>query len=269
MQDNVAAPAGEAAPLTNSEPASAPAPVEAPAAPALTPAQVAEYLGTTPDMLEQYQKFTNGNGGFDKAFANMKKALNTRQADIQNQPALQSQPLAPPQMQGMENPPTAPLPQQPAPQPIAGGITQEEFAIQQYFTSLAGQDQYKNIADQMRSGEVLKEMAKFDIQPMVNGVFNDQKVRNFLDLYSKSVPAAEPAAPVTNTPTVEYVQVPETITTMEEAMKVLQQDQQMRALGQPGHPRAKEANEFFDGVLNAQQSRGKRVHKPLDQPQAK
>lgn len=266
MDNNVAAPNGEAAPLTNTEQASAPVPAETSATPALTPAQVAEYLGTTPDMLEQYQKFTSGNGGFDKAFANMKKALNTRQADLQPQAQIhQPNPLT----DVSQAPQPMVQPQQSAPQPIQGGITQEEFAIQQYFTSLAGQEQYRNIAEQMRSGEVLKEMAKFDIQPMVNGVFNDQKVRNFLDLYSKSVPAAEPAAPVTNTPTVEYVQVPETITTMAEAMKVLQQDQQMRALGQPGHPRAKEANEFFDGVLNAQQSRGKREHKTLEQPQAK
>lgn len=254
--NNVAAPQGEAAPLTiNPDPAAASTPETAAPAP--------EPVFTNEQALE-IKAFLDNHGGLEK----VKKNLSMRQADMQPQPQLQ--PLANSPMQGMENPTMAPLPQQkPAPQPIQGGITQEEFAIQQYFTSLAGQEQYKNIADQMRSGEVLKEMAKFDIQPMVNGIFNDQKVRDFLDLYSKSVPAVEPAAPLTNTPTVDYVEIPETITTMEEAMKVLKQDQQLRAQGKAGHPRAAEANQFFDGVLSLQQNRSRKEHKTIDPNQAK
>lgn len=253
--ENVAAPQGEAAPLTpNAE--SAPVASEAPATTEPAP------IFTNEQALE-IKNFLDNHGGLEK----VKKNLSMRQADMQVQ-AQVAQP-SPLNDSISQQPPVMAQPQQPAPQPIQGGMTQEEFAIQQYFTSLAGQDQYKNIADQMRSGEVLKEMAKFDIQPMVNGVFNDQKVRNFLDLYSKSVPATEPTAPLTNTPTVEYVEVPETISTMDQAMQILKQDQELKAQGKAGHPRVKEANEFFDGVLNLQQNRGKREHKTLEQSSTK
>lgn len=264
MNDNVAAPAttGEAAPLTNVD-APAAAPASTPEAPAITAEQVAQFLGTSTKTLKSYQDFVGNNGGWDKGLAAYKKAISGRQAD----PNAQTQMVmgGPVNQDGTTNDIYVPQSQPaPRPQPIHGGITPEEFMTQQYFNSLAAQDQYKNIAEQMRSGEVLKEMAKFDIQPMVNGQFNDQKVRNFLDLYSKSMPAPEPTAPVTNTPTVEYVQVGEQITNMNEAMAVLKQDQELRAKGQPGHPMAKQANEFFDGVLNAQQRAGRREHKTLE-----
>lgn len=248
-ENNVAAPApaGEAAPLTTNP---------EPAAPA-TPAPEAVF---TPEQAQEIKAFFDNNGGFEK----VKKNLTMRQSDIQPQ-AQVPQPSPLNDNIAQQPPVTAQQPQQPAPQPIQGGMTQEEFAIQQYFTSLAGQEQYKGISNQMLSGEVLKEMAKFDIQPMVNGVFNDRKVRDFLDLYAKSQPAPEPAAPVTNTPTVEYVQTGETITNINEAMRVLAQDQQLRSQGLPGHPKAKEANEFFDGTMNSYQNKGKREHTTLDQ----
>lgn len=263
MQDNAAAPAnpGEAAPLNNVDTPAAPAaPASTPEAPALTAEQVAQFLGTTPETLKSYQDFVGNNGGWDKSLNAYKKAISGRQAD----PAPQAQIQTPSSLNDsitQQQPVTA---QPPAPKPIEGGITPEEFMTQQYFNSLASQEQYKNIAEQMRSGEVLKEMAKFDIQPMINGQFNDQKVRNFLDLYSKSVPAPTPSTPVTNTPTVEYVQVGESITNMNEAMAVLKQDQELRAQGLQGHPMAKQANEFFDGALNAHQKRGQVQHKALD-----
>lgn len=260
MQDNVAAPAptGEAAPLNNVE-ATAPTPAPAPETPAITAEQVAQFLGTSPETLKSYQDFVGNNGGWDKSLSAYKKAISGRQAD----PAPQAQIQVPDPLNDSITQQQS-VTQQPTLKPIEGGITPEEFMTQQYFNNLASQEQYKNIAGQMRSGEVLREMAKFDIQPMVNGQFNDQKVRNFLDLYAKSMPAPEPATPVTSTPTVEYVQVGEQITNMNEAMAVLKQDQELRANGQPGHPMAKQANEFFDGVLNANQNRGRRDHKTLD-----
>lgn len=261
MQNDVAAPApvGEAAPLNNVD-APATAPASTPEAPALTAEQVAEFLGTSPETLKSYQDFVSNNGGWDKSLNAYKRIISNRQPAAQAQAQI-NQPT--PLNDGIAQQP--PVSTQPATPPkVEGGITPEEFMTQQYFNSLASQEQYKNIAEQMRSGEVLKEMAKFDIQPMVNGQFNDAKVRNFLDLYSKSVPAPEPSAPVTATPTVEYVQVGETISNMNEAMAVLKQDQELRANGQPGHPMAKQANEFFDNVLNANQKRGRVEHKTLD-----
>lgn len=258
MENDAVAPAvmPEATPSTTPEPA-APAP-----APALTSAQVAEYLGTTPEMLDQYQKFYSNNGGFDKTFANMKKALTTRQADMPQ-----------PQVQAPAPSPVNDFPQQPQPaaqpQRFTGGISQEEFAIQQYFESLAGQEQYANIADQIRSGAILKEMAKFDITPMIDGRFNSQKITDFLNMYSKTVPAVPTETPVTTTPTVDYVQVGETINSMDAAMRVLKQDQELRALGQAGHPMAAEANKFFDQVLNTNQNRGRVEHTTLAEAKKK
>lgn len=252
MDENAVAPApaGEATPLnTNPEP-TPPAAAE----PTAEPAQ--------PFSIEEAQAiktFLDSNGGFEK----VKKNLTARQADIQAQAQLQTP--SPLNDAIAQQPSVTAQPQQAATQPIQGGMTQEEFAVQQYFTALASQEAYKGISDQMLSGEVLKEMAKFDIRPMINGVFNDRKVRDFLDLYAKSQPAPEPSTPVTNTPTVEYVQTGETITNLQEAMNVLAQDRQLKAQGLAGHPKAKEANEFFDGAMNTYQNRGKREHKTLDQ----
>lgn len=263
MQDNnVAAPAstGEAAPLNPVEAPQAPATTEGATAPTLTNEDVAKFLGMSPETLAGYQNMAENNGGWDKGLSTYKKAISGRQADPMAQAPI-------PQPAPMNDNPALQVTSQPepTPQPVQGGITAEEFLIRQYFDSLASQDQYKNIAEQMRSGEVLKEMAKFDIQPMVNGQFNDAKVRNFLGLYSKSMPAPEPTAPVTPTPTVEYVQVGETITNTSQAMAVLAQDAQLRAAGKEGHPMAKEANEFFDQAYTRQNQRGKTTHMTLDE----
>lgn len=259
MNDNVAAPenTGEAAPLNNVESTASTTDTTPEAkAPELTADQVAKFLGTNTETLEAYQKFVSNNGGWDKSLSAYRKAIASRTpaADATNHDAQVQAPAA-------AEPPVAPA----QPQPIKGGMSTEEFILQQYFESLSKVEEYKGIAQQVRSGEVLKEMTKFGIKPMVNGQFNDTQVREFLTLYAKSMPAPEPAAPVTNTPTVEFVQVGEAITNMNEAMQVLAQDRELRAQGLAGHPRAKEANEFFDNTLNANQNRGRVEHHTLDQ----
>lgn len=254
MDENVAAPAptGEAAPLTtNPEPAVL-------ATPAL-PNESAQPQPFTLEEAHAIKSFLDSNGGFEK----VKKNLTARQADIQAQMRSQ-QPLPEPMMQQ----PHAPVPE-PATQRIKGGITPDEFMTQQYFEHLSRQEQYNNIADQISSGSILKEMSKFNIQPMINGQFNTEGIKNFLDLYAKTVPATPAQDAITPTPTVDYVQVGETINSMNDAMRVLQQDQQMRAQGLPGHPMAKQANEFFDGVLNANQNRGKVEHTTLEEARKK
>lgn len=258
MDENVAAPAptGEAAPSTTNT---------------TGPSSSIDVKGEnmaqpifTPEEAKQIKDFFDNNGGFEK----VKKNLTMRQADLQPQPQAQTQAQPPTTTPDAQLDPNAatPQPQQPAQKPIQGGITAEEFMIQQYFQNLAQQETYVSIKEQMTNGEVLKQMAKFNIQPMINGQFNDRQVRDFLDMYAKTVPAEPAQAPVTTTPTVEYVQVGETITTMQEAMAVLAQDQQLRGMGQAGHPMAKQANEFFDNHMNGYQNRGKREHKPLDVP---
>lgn len=261
MQDNVAAPAsvGEAAPL-DANTNTAPAPTDASAQPELTAEQVATFLGTTPETLKSYQDFVSNNGGWEKGLNTYKRIIAARQ------------PVAPAQPQPVDPAATVPTnvptqPQQPAQPAFTGGISTEEFMTQQYFESLSQREEYATVANQIRSGEVLKEMAKFNIQPMINGRINSEGIKNFMDLYAKTVPPAPAQAPVTPTPTVEYVQVSggDNITTMNEAMAVLAQDRELRAMGREGHPLAKAANEFFDNALNAQQNRGKVTHKTLDE----
>lgn len=264
MDKDVAAPAnGEAAPLNNVEaPAAAPAqkPEGEPAAPAITAEQVAQFLGTTPDTLKDYQTYMDNNGGFDKAFANTKKVLSGRNAgaDAANQTQMQ--------MQAQTPPATTEAPAQPAPQPkVEGGFTAQEFMVQQYFQNLSQQDRYASIKDEISNGEVLKVMQQFNIQPMIGDQFNNQQVTAFLDMYAKTKPAPAAQAPVTSTPTAEFTQIAgETITSMDQAMIVLKEDQAARAAGLAGHPLAKQANEFFDNALNAHQNRGKREHKALE-----
>ena len=267
MDENAAAPAttGEAAPLTPNTEATAPA--TAPAeAPIFTQEQALEI-----------KTFLDNNGGLEK----VKKNLTMRQADqaqVQAQPQPQPQPQ--PQVTIAQGGPVNadgmaldvqlhPQPQQPASQPFKGGISTEEFMTQQYFESLSKREEYATVADQIRSGEVLKEMAKFNIQPMINGRINSEGIKDFMDLYAKTVPPAPAEAPVTATPTVEYVQVGETITNMNDAMQVLSQDRQLRQQGQAGHPMAEQAFNFFHQTLNAQQNRGKVTHTTLAEAKKK
>lgn len=259
--DNDAAAAAPQAPegapsTTNPEPATPPqAPAEAPA---ITAEQVAQFLGTTPEKIGEFTRFTEANGKFDKVFTNMKQAISGRQADAQPQVQAPQQPAELPQQ-----------PQQPAQPQVQGGFSTQEFITQQYFESLANRDAYANIADDIRSGAVIKEMAKFGINPLLGDQFNNKQVTDFLDLYSKTRPAVTPSTPITTTPTVEYVNNGETITNMNQAMAILQQDQQLRAQGKEGHPMAAEANKFFDQTLTANQNRGKTEHTTLAEAQAK
>lgn len=223
-----AAPASEATPTTN--PAPAAQPTEAPQAPAAPTANIPA------DQIEAFNKFVDSNGGFEKAFAKLRTDVSTpapQPAQAPEQPAQVEQPAEPQTTQQIP----------------MGYITQEEFAAQQYFASLAAEPDYAPVADQIRNGSVLKEMAKFGIQPMHNGAINDKQVRDFLNLYAKTVPTPAPTAPVTNTPTVEYVNVGEQITSRDDAMRILEQNRTLKN-GVAPHPQTEAAKEFLKGYFN-------------------
>ena len=203
---------------------------QAPAAPATPTADIPA------DQIETFNKFISANGGFDKAFSKLKN-------DVSNpQPAKQPEVQRPVQAQEQ--------PVQQAQQIPQGYITQEEFAVQQYFNSLAREDQYAPIADKINSGEVFTEMAKFGIKPAQNGMFNDGQVREFLGLLAKTVPAQAPAQPITNTPTVDYYEVGDKITNQEQALNVIRQNITLKAKGLAEHPRTKEAKEFLSNSFS-------------------
>lgn len=225
-----AAPASEATPTTN--PAPAAQPTEAPQAPATPTANIPA------DQIEAFNKFVDSNGGFEKAFAKLRTDVSTPAPQPAQAP---EQPQAPAEQQPVEPQPAQKIP--------VGYITQEELIAQQYFTSLAADPDYAPVADQIRSGEVLKEMAKFGIRPMQGGAINDKQVRDFLNLYAKTVPTPAPTAPVTNTPTVEYVNVGDQITSRDDAMRILEQNRTLKP-GVAPHPQTDAAKEFLKGYFN-------------------
>ena len=229
-----AAPASEATPTTN------PAPAEAPAAPA--PQGPEALVADIPvDQIEAFNKFVNSNGGFQKAFAKLRNDVSTPA------PAPAPQPVQQPAQQPVQQPvqPAAPVEQK---VPL-GYITREEYDAQRYFRDLSEEPEYAPIAEQVRNGAVLKEMAKFGIKPMKDGMFNDQQIRDFLGLYAKTVPTQAPTAPVTNTPTVDYVNVGEQITNRDDAMKILSQNRTLKP-GVAPHPQTEAAKEFLKGYFN-------------------
>lgn len=221
--------ASEATPTTNPTPEAQP--TEAPQA------QAAPMANIPADQIEAFNKFVDANGGFDKAFAKLRTDVSTPAPAQPEQPA---QPAREPVQQSA---------QQQAPNIPSGYITPEEFTAQQYFASLASEPDYAPIADQVKSGAVLKEMAKFGIRPMQDGAINDKQVRDFLNLYAKTVPAQAPSAPVTNTPTVDYINVGEQISSRDDAMRILEQNRTLKP-GIAPHPQTEAAKEFLKGYFN-------------------
>lgn len=212
------APESEATPInTNPEP-------QAPAAP--------DMHGFTSDQLAEMQKFFAANGGFDK----IKSRISNPEPKVET-PA-QPEPVAPQQPTRIEPVYRAP----------AGSITAEEFLAKQYFGSLAQEEKYASISNEIANGDVLKEMASFNIQPLnKDGSINDQMVRRYLDLKAQTVPAKQTGAmpEASAAPTVDYVPVGEKIDTLDQAFAVLRQDAQLKMSGQAGHPQIAKAEEFI------------------------
>lgn len=219
------APASEALP-TNPNPAP-----EAPAAPAGPVADIPS------DQIEAFNKFVNANGGFERAFAKLRTDVST--------PAPQPQPAQPAQPVQQPVQPVAPA-EKTTPK---GFITREELDAQWYFKNLSEEPQYAAISEQVRSGSVLKEMAKFGIRPIVDGLVNDDQVREFLNLYAKTVPTPAPSTPVTTTPTVDYINVGEQVTNRDDAIAIISQNRTLKP-GMAPHPQTEAAKEFLKGYFN-------------------
>ena len=232
-----ATPASEATPTTNPAPeaVSAPAP-EAPAAPAMPTADIPA------DQIEAFNKFINANGGFQKAFAKLKTDVSTPA----QQPAQQQQPVQP---QEQEYRPQEQY-QQPS-IPPDGFLSPEEENLRRYFEGLSSKPEYAPIADKIMNGDAIREMTKLGIRPMVNGFYNDRKIRDFLDIYAKTVPTPVPSAPVTTTPTVDYVNVGEQITSRDDAIAIINQNRTLKP-GIAQHPQTEAAKEYLKKYFNGE-----------------
>lgn len=214
------APETEAAPQnTNPEPAQVPAP---------------NLHGFTEEQLAEMEKFYSANGGYEKAFGKVKSAISN--------PVKPAEPAAKPAEAPAQQPQSQP--EAPAYKAPEGSISPQEFLAHQYFKGLSQDPKYAGISEQIANGDILKEMAAFNIQALnQDGSLNDGMVRKFLDLKAQTVPAkptaAEPDASAA--PTVSYVNVGDKIENIDQAYQVIMQ---------PNHPKSKEAEEFIKNHLN-------------------
>ncbi len=215
------------------------APAAAPAESVATPnnnSTQPDMYGFTSEQLADMKKFFDNNGGYDKVKS---RISNPTPAPVQEQKPVE---------------PERPVePEKPAYRAPAGSITPQEFLAQQYFGALSREEKYANIAKEVESGAVLRDMAEFNIHPLnEDGSLNDAMVRKFLDFKAQTVAAKQSSAmpEAGSAPTVDYIPVDGDIKDMRQAMAILQQDSAYRSAGQAGHPSAKQAEEFMRSALN-------------------
>lgn len=211
----------------------------APAEP--TKEQLSKALGMSVEQLEAFNRFTSNNGGFDKVFDKMKQTITNPQKPEQTQVEQPTQSVQP--AQSVEQ--TQPKQEYKMPE---GYVSQAELNTRRYFNDLAGSDEYKNIAGEIRDGSILKTLASFDVT--INddhGNINDAKIRNFLSLYAKTKPAIQPAeAEGSGAPTVNLVETGENgeVTSKEMAENIVRQNIELKQMGKT-HPSIDKALEFL------------------------
>lgn len=217
-------------------------PVQAAPAAQAAPVAQAPVANIPADKIEAFNKFIDANGGYDKAFAKLKSDVSS---PVQQQP----QQAQPQQAQQAQTVPQRDVEAGNGPFSVPRGyVTPQEVAAEQYFMGLANKEEYAPIADEIRSGSILKEMSKFGIRPVENGMFNDAKIRNFLSLYAKTKPAVQTTETITSTPTVEYVNVGEQVSSRDDALKILAQNRSLGG-GVAPHPQTEAAKEFLKGYF--------------------
>lgn len=197
--------------------------------------------GFTSEELAEMRKFYDNNGGFEK----VKARISNPEPKSQEQP-VQAQAQAPVQQQPVAQP------QQPMRTPD-GMLSRNDLLMRGYYERLAGEEEFKPIAKEIIGGDVLKEMEMLGINPTdSNGFIDDRKIRAFLSIKAKTVPAtqANSMPEASPAPTVDYIQVGDTIENMAQARAVIMQDSQLRASGQAGHPSVAKAEEFLRNALN-------------------
>lgn len=220
--------------MENAPEAPAAAPAESEATPNTNPTPVAPDMhGFTSEELAEMRKFYDANGGFDK----VKSRLSNPEPKAE--PVAQPEPVAKPEVK----------PEQPVYRAPEGSITAQEFLAKQYFAALSQEEKYSAISKEIAEGDVLKEMASFNIQPLnQDGSINDAMVRRYLDLKAQTVPARQSGAmpEASASPTVDYVPVEnEKITDLNQAYAIIRQDAQLKGRGMAGHPNVKLAEDFI------------------------
>lgn len=216
-----------------------------PTTPAAAPqgeAKQPDNYGFTNDQLAELSKFIKGQGGYDKAFNSWKDSIS--KPTEKTQPVQPEQPQQPQQPTG-EHQQTSKTPD--------GYMSPQEIAIQTVYDRLASDPKYAPISDKIRNGDMFAEMAKFGIRPADDyGNVNVKQVRDFLDLYAKTVPATPAATPeAAAAPTVDYVPVNDgKIESYAQAARIIAQSADLKAQNMAEHPQLQAAKEFIKNYLN-------------------
>ena len=225
------APAGEtvATPTnTNTEPAKAPE------------TNSVDLHGFTQEDLAGMRTFIDNNGGWDKIksrISNPEKPIDRPVENSQTQPQRTEEPTSHTQAQPGEQQIQQPLPK--------GARTNEDLMAEYYFRTLSEKPEYAAISEDIRRGNVLKEMDNLGINyKYPNGAWNDERINDYLKLKAQTVPArpteSEPNASAA--PTVTYTEVGENgFTDINQAYKVLME---------PGNPNMAKAEEFIKNHFN-------------------
>ena len=196
--------------------------------------------GFTSEQLGEMKKFFDNNGGFD---AVKSKISNPQKVEPQSTTQLQ---------EGTPN--STPQPAQnvpsnnPRPMDQPGVRTTNSLVMEMVFDKLAQKPEYAGISPEITNGSVIKEMIGMGMNPiMADGSVNMDQLTKFLDLKAKGAPAPQTSTTpeASSSPTVDYVQVGETITSQDEALQVLKQNIQLKAMGQAEHPATAKAKEFL------------------------
>ena len=207
--------------------------------PAKVESNSVDLHGFTQEDLAGMRTFIDNNGGWDK----IKSRISNPQPQpvenpVENSQTQQNNPTSQPQAHPVEQTQAQQL------KTPEGAITQAEFLAQQYFKALAGEEKYAPISKEIANGDLLKEMASFNIRPLnQDGSINDTMVRRYLDLKAQTVPAQPTSTEpnMSNAPTVDYITVGDKIESMEQAQAVFMQ---------PGHPRREDAKAYIKARLN-------------------
>lgn len=204
-------------------------------------APAVDMHGFTSEQLADMQKFFQANGGYDKVKSKISNPT-PAQSTQPEQPAQQAQPVT--QQAAVEDIMTKAKP---------GEKTWQDIITYGIFEKLSEKKEYAEFSKDIVNGNLIKEMNSFGINPFYsNGVVNSDIVTRFLDMKAQTVAAKQTSVVPESSaaPTVDYIPVGDTITDMNQAMAVLQQDGALRRSGQAGHPSAAIAEEFMRKALN-------------------
>lgn len=204
-----------------------------PVAPAEPDTNSVDLHGFTSEQLAEMRKFYDSNGGFEAV-----------KSKISNPPKPQA-PAPQPEQKPEQNIPSN---TQPAQASQNGVRSANSLAMELFFDRLAQKPEYAGFSKEISDGTVIKEMLGMGMNPLTaDGGINTDQLNKFLDLKAKASPAPVPSTTpeASAAPTADYIQVGETITSQDEALNVLKQNVQLRAMGQAEHPATAKAKEFL------------------------